>query len=217
MSRIDRLILLLTDACLPVSFLVAQFFSSSASTQSIEGLAGKYPRDVGIRDERHVLFAEDFEEWEARQSQPPDWAWDAVRKDRLPDQRQTEIMEGSIRVDGLEAPGNQILKLACWHGSLNAAALRKDLGNYRNQNEGKGVGYEEVFIRYYQKLNSKYRPERNDGSNVVGSNLTQPDCWWCGIANTTDIASHGYFRSGLQPRYDDHPKKGCTGAFSVIK
>jgi hypothetical protein len=78
-------------------------------------------------------------------------------------------------VDCKEAQGKSLLALSCWHASPNTACLRRDLGNYRNLKQGRGVGYEEVFIRYYEKLDSEYRPERNHGSNVGGHDLTQPD------------------------------------------
>jgi len=77
--------------------------------------------------------------------------------------------------------------LACYHGSPNSAGLRRHLGNYRSADEGKGPGYEEVYIRYYQKLDDAYTPERNHGANLGGRDLTRPGSWSVGRANTRDV------------------------------
>jgi hypothetical protein len=103
--------------------------------------------------------------------------------------------------------------LACFSGIPNSAGLRKHLGNYRSAAEGKGPGYEEVYVRYYQKLDEHYTPERNHGANLGGRDLTQSGAWWSGMANTTDIASHGYFYSGLQP-YTARDQKLYWGFYS---
>ena len=124
------------------------------------------------------------------------------------------IVPGKVAVEGKESPGKNVLMLSCWHGSPNTAGLRKELGNYQNTRQGKGPGFEEIFIRYYQKFDDAYAPERNHGSNLGGRDLTQPDRWWVGMANTTDVASHGYFFSGLQPCFDSCARLMYWGFYS---
>src|SRR5262249_49367093 len=110
-------------------------------------------------------------------------------------------------------PGRNVLMLACWKGGPNSAGLRKQLGNYRSKDDGQGPGHEEVYIRYYQKLDAAYTPVRNHGANVGGRDLTRPGSWWSGMANATDVAEHGYFYSGLQP-YDTRGKRLHWGFYS---
>jgi hypothetical protein len=167
--------------------------------QSIQPIAAKYPRDEGIGQDPSVVFADHFEKWEAGSDRPPAGTWDAVRNDQKRDQQQTRIVAGKLSIGGQELPGNNVLMLACWNGSPNSAGLRKHLGNYRSTADGIGPGYDEIYVRYYQKLDEKYTPERNHGANLGGRDLTRPGSWWSGMANTRDVASHGYFYSGLQP------------------
>jgi hypothetical protein len=104
--------------------------------------------------------------------------------------------------------------LACWHGSPNSAGLRKHLGNYQNAEERKGPGYEEIYIRYYQRFDTAYTPERNHGANLGGRDVTRADSWWVGRANTRDVAAQGYFYSGLQPYPDARGKQMYWGFYS---
>lgn len=166
------------------------------------GIAAAYSNDTGIQKDPRVLFADNFDTWQANSAKPPSGTWDAVRNSKRPDQRQTLVVPGKLEVSGKEMPGANVLMLSCWHGSPNTAGLRRHLGNYLNDREGKGPGYEEVYVRYYQKFDASYKPERNHGANLGGRDLNQPDRWSVGMANTRDVASHGYFFSGLQP-YDD--------------
>jgi hypothetical protein len=187
--------------------------SVHAQPAPAEGIAAKYPNDAGIGRDPNVIFADNFDGWEAGTAKPPTGTWDAVRNAKNPGQRQTLVQPGKVSIGSNEAVGKNVLVLSCWHGSPNTAGLRRDPGNYQNFKEGRGAGYEEVFVRYYQKLDSDYRPERNHGSNLGGRDLTQTDCWWVGMANTKDVASHGYFFSGLQP-YDEKARRLYWGFYS---
>jgi hypothetical protein len=162
-------------------------------------IATKYPHDVGIDRDPSVVFADDFEKWETGSDQPPAKTWDAVRNSQQPGQQQTRVMPGKLLIGKQEQPGSNVLMLACWNGSPNSAGLRKHLGTYRSTAKGLGPGFEEIYVRYYQRLDENYTPERNHGANLGGRDLTRPGSWWSGMANTTDVASHGYFYSGLQP------------------
>jgi hypothetical protein len=163
------------------------------------GIAARYPNDAGIGTDPRVIFADNFDAWEADTAQPPPGTWDAVRNGTDPRQRQTLVVPGRVAVGGADLSGKNVLRLACHHGGPNTAGLRKHLGNYRSPKEGKGAGYEDVYVRYYQKLDAAYAPERNHGANLGGRDLTHPDSWSVGRADTRDVAAHGYFYSGLQP------------------
>jgi hypothetical protein len=177
------------------------------------GIATKYPDDVGIAKDPRVVFADNFDAWETDSGKVPSGTWDDIRNSKDARQRQTLAVAGAVSVAGKEIPGVNVLMLACWNGSPNTAGLRKHLGNYRNQQEGKGKGYEEIFIRYYQKLDASYKPERNHGSNLGGRDLTQPGSWSVGRADTRDVAAQGYFFSGLQP-YDIRRQQLYWGFYS---
>jgi hypothetical protein len=159
-------------------------------------IAARYPNDAGIGKDPAVLFADDFEGWQTGTNRFPKGTWDLLRNPKLP---QTQAVPGKLTLGDSNGPGKNVLQLACWKGGPNSAGLRKHLGNYSNKNEGKGKGYEEVYVRYYQKFDKAYAPVRNHGANLGGRDLTRPGSWWSGMANTTDVASHGYFYSGLQP------------------
>jgi Polysaccharide lyase 14 len=179
-----------------------------------DGIEQKYPNDAGIAGDPRVIFADNFDAWETDTAKVPPGTWDAVRNSNVPNQRQTLVVAGAVTVDGKDLPGKNVLKLACYHGSPNSAGLRKHLGNYRNADEGKGPGYEEVYIRYYQKLDDAYTPERNHGANLGGRDLTRPGSWSVGRANTRDVAANGYFYSGLQPYPDSRAGKMHWGFYS---
>jgi hypothetical protein len=176
-------------------------------------IAAKYPHDQGIEQDARVVFADDFEKWETGSDQPPDKKWDAVRNSQIANQQQTRVVPGKLLIGSRELPGKNVLMLACWNGSPNSAGVRKHLGNYRSAAEGLGPGYEEIYVRYYQRLDEGYTPERNHGANLGGRDLTRPGSWWSGMANTTDVASHGYFYSGLQP-YTGRDQKLYWGFYS---
>jgi hypothetical protein len=163
------------------------------------GIAAAYPNDAGIGRDPRVLFADNFDAWAADTAKPPPGTWNAVRGGDDPGQRRTLVVAGTVAVGGAAVPGKNVLRLACHHGGPNSAGLRKHLGNYGSPREGKGPGYDEVYVRYYQRLDPGYAPERNHGANLGGRDLSHPDAWYVGRANTRDVAAHGYFYSGLQP------------------
>lgn len=184
--------------------------AGSVHAQEKEPLSARYPNDAGIGKDPAVIFADDFEGWEAGTNRFPERTWDLVRNPKLP---QTRALPGKLTLDGKDGPGKNVLMLACWKGGPSSAGLRKHLGNYGNKNEGKGDGYEEVYVRYYQKFDRDYTPVRNHGANLGGRDLTRPGSWWSGMANTRDVAAHGYFYSGLQP-YTDRGDRLYWGFYS---
>jgi len=158
-------------------------------------LAGKYPNDVGIGDDADVIFAEDFESWDAEAMVPPEGTWTRVNKRET---NRISVVPGQVTRNG---PGKRVLELACWQkpeGS-GGAGLTKLLGNYDNANQGLGPGYEEVYVRYYQKFDKDYVPVANHGSLLGGRDLTQADARWVGMADTRDVAAQGYYSACLQP------------------
>jgi hypothetical protein len=200
-SKRDRFLVLITavSAGIALGLLPVDSGSGAEPAAGAVGIAAKYPGDASIGKDPRVLFADDFEAWETDTGKVPPATWDAVRNSRNPQQRQTLVVDGKVSAGGKEMPGKNVLMLACYHGSPSSAGLRKHLGNYQNSQEGKGPGQEEIYIRYYQKFDDAYTPERNHGANLRGRDLTRPGSWWSGMANTRDVAEHGYFYSGLQP------------------
>lgn len=188
--------------------------NSCAVAQQHAGIAANYPNDAGIGKDPRVLFADNFDAWQPDTSRPPAGTWDAVRNNKRPEQKQTLVIPGKVEIAGQEMPGKNMLMLTCWHGSPNTAGLRRHLGNYVNEREGKGPGYDDIYVRYYQKFDSTYKPERNHGANLGGRNLNHPDRWYVGMANTMDVASHGYFYSGLQPYHDSRADLMYWGFYS---
>jgi len=156
-------------------------------------LAEKYPSDVGIARDSDVIFADDFESW--TDSTPPEGKWDNVSTGGV---RRVSIVPGGVAGSG---PGRHLLELACWQegNGSSSAGLSKHLGNYNNANEGVGPGYEEVYVRYYQKFDRGYVPVRNHGSLLGGRDVTRPNSRWVGMADTRDVAAQGYYSSCLQP------------------
>ena len=161
---------------------------------AVAGLAAKYPNDVGLAKDPDVIFAEDFESWDG--NTPPPGKWHNVSTGGT---RRVSIVPGVV---GPSGPGKSILELACWQEpeKSSSAGLSKRLGNYDDANQGLGDGYEEVYVRYYQKFDKGYTPGvQNHGSLLGGRDLTQADAWWVGQADTPDVASHGYYSACLQP------------------
>lgn len=178
------------------------------------GIAARYPNDSGIGKDPRVIFADNFDAWETGTAKVPPGSWDGVRQGDKPGQRQTLVVAGKVSAGDRELPGKNVLQLACHHRSPNSAGLRKHLGNYRSAQEGKGAGYEEIHIRYYQKFDDGYGPERNHGANLGGRDLTRPGSWWVGMANTPDVTARGYFYSGLQPYPDTRTGQLHWGFYS---
>jgi hypothetical protein len=181
------------------AIFLGQWHETANAQEKPSGIAAKYPNDAGLAKDPRVIFADDFEAWEIDLAKPPVGSWDFVRQGDKPAQRQTLVVAGKVGAGDREGPGKNVLQLACYKGSPNTAGLRKHLGNYTRLQEGKGPGYEEIYVRYYQKLDPGYGPERNHGANLGGRDLSRPGSWYVGVANTPDISAHGYFYSGLQP------------------
>ncbi|MEX0718740.1 MAG: hypothetical protein WD066_19250 [Planctomycetaceae bacterium] len=175
---------------------------AAAQEDDPQPIAQKYPIDKGIADDPRVIFADDFDGWEPNTNKPPAGTWTSARPSGNRDQLQNLAVPGRVEIEGKEQPGGNVLLLRCWNGSRSSAGVTKHLGNYNNRNEGLGDGYEEVYIRWYQKLDPTYVPERNHGANLGGRDLSRPGSWYVGRADTMDVAANGYFYSGLQP-YDE--------------
>lgn len=190
----SSLALLVAAAAMPIS--------AAAQDDATKPIAQKYPGDEGIADDPRVIFADDFDGWKANTDKLPSGTWTSVRPSGDPERLQTLAVPGQVEIAGKEQSGDNVLLLRCWNGSRGSAGVTKHLGNYNHRNEGLGDGYEEVYIRWYQKLDPSYVPERNHGANLGGRDLTQPGSWYVGRANTMDVAANGYFYSGLQP-YDE--------------
>jgi hypothetical protein len=163
-----------------------------------KGLAAKHPNDQGIANDSEVIFADDFEAWEADGVKPPADTW-SVRTNKT---GRTRVIPGSIDVDGSSGPGNNVLEIACWtEGSgSQVGGLSLKLGNYNHRNEGLGDGYDDLYVRYYLKFDEDYRAVQNHGANLGGRDLTRQDAAWVGMAGIRDVSTRGYFYSGVQPR-----------------
>lgn len=205
---------------------VLQLLTGGASAQTqpatrpvLHGIAEKYSNDAGIEKDPAVIFADNFDATEAGTvsgrpivdtaasapsaastvasrpaTQPSLAGWDGRHG-----KGSVRIVPGQVVQDGRELPGKNVLQLGCWGGVESAAGITKLLGNYQSPKQGKGPGLEEVFIRYYQRLDEGYVSQPNHGANVGGRDVTRPGSWWVGQAGIRDVASKGYFYSGLQP------------------
>ena len=165
---------------------------SAAGPQN--SIADKYYRDLGIANDSHVIFSDNFESWTEDGKQPPPAKW-SVRKNKI---SLTHVVQGDVAT----GPGENVLRIACWtqgKGS-QAGGLNLKLGNYNHANEGLGNGYEDLYIRYYIKFGDDYRAVRNHGANLGGRDVTRSDAAWVGMAGIRDVSTRGYFYSGVQPR-----------------
>lgn len=202
--------------CTPIlaaAFLFPFVSPLAAQDSAAKPIAEQYPNDEGIASDPRVIFADNFDAWEPNTDKPAAGTWTYARPSSDPDRLQTLAIPGRVEVGGKEQPGRNVLLLRCWHGSRSSAGVTKHLGNYSNRNEGLGDGYEEVYIRWYQKFDPKYVAERNHGANLGGRDLTQPGSWYVGRANTLDVAAKGYFYSGLQP-YNERNGRLYWGFYS---
>jgi hypothetical protein len=155
------------------------------------GIAAKYPGDAGIGKDPQVVFAEDFEAWEPNADKPPAQTWDLATE-------QLAAVPGAVLSGGKEIPGKQVLVTWAFAKGRTSVGLEKHLGNYLHAKEGKGPGYDEIYLRYYQKFDSDYTPVGNHGANLGGRDVTRRSSW-VGKSGIRDVAKHGYFYSGLQP------------------
>ena len=160
-----------------------------AGAPSPRGLAAKYPADAGIAKDPAVIFAADFESWTQEGTQPPKGAW-TVRKHK---RSLTRVVPGR---------GGHVLAIACWQDGKGSSAggVSRKLGNYNHRNEGLGDGHDELYVRYTIRFDDAYEAVRNHGANLGGRDVTRGGSAWVGMAGIRDVASRGYFYSGLQPR-----------------
>src|SRR5262245_33116588 len=165
------------------------------------GIAAKYPNDVGIAKDARVVFADDFDGWDGK---IPAGTWDGASP-------RSKAIPGKVTIGGKEVPGKNVLLL--WATKGGSSGLQKVLGNYNSANDRKGPGYDELYVRYYQKFDAKYTPVPNHGANLGGRDYTRPDARWIGQSNSTDVAAHGYFYSGLQP-YEAGKDRMFSGFYS---
>ena len=171
--------------------------AGAAPARQPEDLAARYPGDRGIAGDARVIFADDFESWQADGTRPPRGAWSV----RSRNTSRTQVIAGTVTRQGISAPGRHILEIACWtegKGSQVGGVSRK-LGNYNHAREGLGPGYDELYVRYYVKFDANYRNVRNHGANLGGRDLTSRDAAWVGMAGIRDVSKRGYFFSGVQP------------------
>lgn len=175
-------------------FIVALFVPAAFSADAPEGIAAKYRYDAGIEKDADVIFADNFDSWGGDGTQKPD-KWHGIRQRKT---SRTRAVPGKIDD---KAPDGRVLEIACWsaEGESQVGGLSLKLGNYNHANENLGPGYDEVFVRYYMKLGDNYRGVRNHGANLGGRDLAMKDPAWVGVAGVRDVASRGYFYSGLQP------------------
>jgi len=113
-----------------------------------------------------------------------------------------------VRQGDFTGPGRQVPEIACWtEGSgSQVGGLSLKLGNYNHRGEGLGDGYNELYVRYYMKLDAQYRGLRNHGANLGGRDVTRNDTAWVGMAGIRDVSTRGYFYFGVQP----YGKEGGT-------
>lgn len=164
-----------------------------------EGIAAEYPQDAGLARDSDVIFADDFESW-GTSTEPPKGKW-SIRNNEV---SRTGIIPGSIEVGSSSGPGQGVLEIACWTpgsgSSSQTGGLSLLLGNYGDENEGLGDGYDELYLRYYIKFDKEYRAVQNHGGNLGGRDLKMKDAAWVGMAAVRDVTTRGYFYSGVQPR-----------------
>ena len=171
---------------------------AASSGPLIQGLAAKYVNDAGLAEDPDVVFADDFESWRGDGTRKPPDKWHGIRRNNT---SRTGAIAGEVAIAGKTGPGDRILEIACWSEpeKSQVGGLSLKLGNYNHANEGLGDGYDELYVRYYIKFDENYRAVRNHGSNLGGRDLTMKDPAWVGMAAIRDVASRGYFYSGLQP------------------
>ncbi len=156
-------------------------------------LSTKHPNDRGLASDPAVIFTDDFESWPTA-DQYPEGTWD--------ERNSGHTQWAGVVPGGCAGVGSHVLELAVWEEGEHdiSSGLMRCLGNYRTPHDGRGPGYDEIYVRYYQKFDQDYQPGlRNHGSWLGGRDLTQPDSWEVGKANCPDVSAHGYFGSSLQP------------------
>jgi len=178
------------------TILVAAWFAPAAQPENA-GIASRYALDRGIAKDGDVIFADDFESWTDKGTHPASPAW-SMRKNNI---SRTQVVPGKVTMKAGEGPGSGVLEIACWTEETGSqvGGLSRKLGNYNHANEGLGDGYDEIYIRWYQEFGDGYRGVQNHGANLGGRDVKMRDAAWVGMAAIRDIASRGYFYSGVQP------------------
>jgi hypothetical protein len=173
-----------------IALCLALAADAPSQQKPVRGLAARYPDDAGIGKDPRVVFADDFDGWSSEPGKFPAGTWDGASP-------RSKAIAGKVSVGGKEVPGKNVLLL--WAAKGGSSGLQKVLGNYNSANDKRGPGYDELYVRYYQKFDAGYVPVPNHGANLGGRDYTRPDARWIGQSNSTDVAGHGYFYSGLQP------------------
>ncbi|MCY2954930.1 MAG: hypothetical protein NTU53_23620 [Planctomycetota bacterium] len=183
--------------CVLVVTLAGTPASAQRPVEADRGIAARYVADRGIEKDPDVIFADDFESWTDNGAQPPAGAW-SMRKSNI---SRTHAVDGKMTTPSGPGPGSRVLEIACWTEGTGSqvGGLSRKLGNYNHANEGLGDGCDEIYLRWYQKFDENYRGVQNHGGNLGGRDLKLPDAAWVGMAAIRDIASRGYFYSGVQP------------------
>lgn len=178
---------------------------------TVAGAAG-LPAPTGLKADAGVIFADDFESWEAEGSRPPAGTW-AVRQNKV---SRTRVIPGKVTVGGSHGVGRGVLQIACWtEGSgSQSGGLSLKLGNYNHRNEGLGDGHDELYVRYHVKFDEDYRAVRNHGANLGGRDVTRNDAAWVGMAGIRDVSTRGYFYSGVQARGESGSRPLEIGFYS---
>jgi len=162
-----------------------------------EGIAARYLRDAGIAKDSAVILADDFESWEENGTQPPAGTWTVRTRSGC----RVRVVPGQVRAANPPGPGGRVLELAYWKPDqvFTSGGLELLLGNYNSAKDGKGEGYEEVYIRYYIKLDDEYKDVgKTHGSNLGGRDPIRSGGWWVGKSGILDVGHVHYFYSGLQ-------------------
>jgi len=200
-----------------VASAVALSLAARASGDEVDasagaGLAARFVGDVGLQSHPSVIMADNFESWPADGLDPPPKTWHGIYKNKT---CLTHVIDGEVKLPGGAVPGRRVLAIKNWHGGngRHVGGVRRRLGNYSRKSEGLGDGYEEVYVRFYLKFAENYKGVGNHGTNLGGRDLEHPNARWAGMSNTRDVASQGYFFTGLQPYGGIGKKRGMQFGF----
>jgi hypothetical protein len=176
--------------------LAAALAWTASSPAGDASIASRYPGDRGIGRDPAVIFADDFEGWGADGKGPGRWTGLHNNSSSF-----TCAVPGKVTVLGGDGPGERVLAVQCWGsgGGSATGGVFLHLGNYVDKDRNLGLGYEEIYVRYYVMFDPTYKPMANHGANLGGRDLSSPGARWVGQANTRDVAGQRYFFSGLQP------------------
>ncbi len=148
-----------------------------------EGIARRYPGDVGIAGDPAVLFAEDFEEGTLTGATD---RWDDVRSATILSLT-SEVPPGSSGTASLlihKQPGD---------GSGGGHLYRRVLP------DGGGLGYTELYTRMYVRIGAESDPIHHFGTNLGGLN---PPSRWPIVSAGNRTSGDRSFWSGIEPYGD---------------